>query len=168
MCAEIAKKFSLQYHWLKTYTRIFPTRYSEAERKLLVSVFFINESICLLSQRYSAWLNFLKRKKKVKKGKKRKKVWSVERGIGFRWRVFVCLVCDKKHNKWVLLITFVHWKMLDDFRKILLRHSFENFQKKTVNWERKKRLKFSQHDVTCLFEARLCEWGKYFFFWRKV
>lgn len=63
MCVEIAKKFSstTQYHWLNIHAD-FPTRYSEAERKLLAFVFFIIDSICLLSQRFSAWLNFLKKK----------------------------------------------------------------------------------------------------------
>lgn len=50
MCVEIAKKFSsstTQYHWLNIHAD-FPMRYSKAERKLLVSVFFIIDSILFI------------------------------------------------------------------------------------------------------------------------
>lgn len=55
MCVEIPS--TTQYHWYNIHAD-FPTQFSRAERKVLASVFFIIEPICLLSWFSSAWLNF--------------------------------------------------------------------------------------------------------------
>lgn len=102
MYVEIARKFSsssTQYHWLNILTRGFSNAIlGSGEKSSRVCVFSSSIRFCLLSQNFSAWLSFLKKRLEKKRRKKSDQLRD-ESGLGGEF-------CVIRNIKVSLVITF--------------------------------------------------------------